>query len=707
MRAILLFVAIVCSFLGNVSFTQTSTIADMKKVTVFFSGAQIQHEGKLDLKPGKQEVVFQKLTDFIDPNTVQVKAQGDLTILSVRTRKNYEDLKIGSEQMKSLNEKRKTLKSNDQTLRDEYTILETDKNLLMRNRDLKGYNDGLKMSELKDAYAFMHQKLAEITTRQTAIENELEDLQKKMNQLEQEIISQRSKPVINYSEIVVEIDVQKETSASFIINYISPRATWKPYYDMRSDGIGKPVRLEAKANVSQSTGIEWKDVDMVLSTNDPYQNAQEPTMNPWYIYYNNQPQTFRQAARSIPATDFSGEKVRGEVIDASTGEPMPFTKVAIYGNTAINVVTDFDGKFEITIPKGATYLNASYVGYTEQNLYISAAYLKFFMAPIGVDISTLRINDVEGQNGKYRWDASGLASDGVYSYSTATQNSMATITKEDISRMPAIVVTQKRNAFGRRKANSDAYSSYDEDDKTSIFDKKAGTKDTEKYKSEMRSQEQTINTSKPVAIVQAKKDLRVEYAIASKMTIPTDGMDHRVSISTYDLNASYEYHVIPKMDASVYLAAQVTGWEKLNLMSGESNIYFDGTFMGKSYLDVNSTKDTLSFSFGKDNKISVDRTRIKEKSKINTIGKRQKFEVTWEIKIKNNGGAMIPLIVKDQFPISNTEDIKVKQGTFNTGKLEKNTSIITWSFLNGVSGIQTLNFNYSVDYRNGMTLYIE
>jgi hypothetical protein len=681
----------ICLFASFSLFAQkeVTSIAEMKKVTVFFTGAQIQHEGKLELKPGKQEIVFQKLTDFIDPNTVQVKTQGDLTILSVRTRKNYEDLKIGSEQMKSLNEKRKALKSNDQTLRDEYTILETDKNLLMRNRDLKGYNDGLKMSELKEAYAFMHQKLTEITTRQSAIQNELEDLQKKMNQLEQEIISQRSKPVINYSEIVVEIDVQKETSASFIINYISPRATWKPYYDMRSDGIGKPVRLEAKANVSQTTGIEWKDIDMVLSTNDPYQNAQEPTMNPWYVYYNNQPQTFRQAARSIPATDFSGEKVRGEVIDASTGEPMPFTKVAIYGNTAINVVTDFDGKFEITIPKGATYLNASYVGYTEQNLNISAAYLKFFMAPLGVDISTLKINDVEGQNGTYFWDAPEIVSEGIYSNSTETQSYKTVITKEDISRMPAKVLY------------------YDEDEESAIFDKRAGTKYRERTKYEMRTQEQTINTSKPVAIVQVKKDLRVEYAIASKMSIPTDGMDHRVSISTYDLNASYEYHVIPKMDASVYLAAQVTGWEKLNLMSGESNIYFDGTFMGKSYLDVNSTKDTLSFSFGKDNKISVDRTRIKEKSSSNTIGKRQKFEVTWEIKIKNNGAAMIPLIVKDQYPISNNKDIKVKQGELLKGKIEKNTSIITWSFINGITGSETLNFNYKVDYRKGRTLYLE
>ena len=106
--------------------------------------------------------------------------------------------------------------------------------------------------------------------------------------------------------------------------------------------------------------------------------------------------------------------------------------------------------------------------------------------------------------------------------------------------------------------------------------------------------------------------------------------------------------------------------------------------MGKSYLDVNSTKDTLSFSFGKDSKVSVERTRVKEKSKIKTIGSRQKFEVTWEIKIKNNGGAMIPLIVKDQYPVSNQEDIKVKQGELVDGKVmntlsqEDKNEIIEW-----------------------------
>ncbi len=191
------------------------------------------------------------------------------------------------------------------------------------------------------------------------------------------------------------------------------------------------------------------------------------------------------------------------------------------------------------------------------------------------------------------------------------------------------------------------------------------------------------------------------------MSIPTDGMDHRVNIATFDLSAQYEYHSAPKIDPAVYLSAQVSGWEKLNLLSGESNIYFDGTYIGKSYLEVNSTKDTLAISLGKDNKISVERTKLKDKSKTKTIGARQKVEVAWEIKIKNNGGANIPLILKDQMPISNNADIKVKYGETPGGSVDEVTKIITWTFPTGITGTKSLSFDYSVDYQSGAALFLE
>ncbi len=635
--------------------------SDLKKVTVFFLGAQVEHQANAQLKKGKQEVVFTKLTDFLDPNTVQVKANGDLTILSVRTRKNFEDIRISNDKMDALNAQRLVLEKKEIALRDEYEILELDKELLMRNRDLKGQDKGISMIELKEAYAFMHQKMNEITVRESAIYDELEKLTKEMNKLEQEILSQRSKPVINYTEIVVEIDVEKETDASFFFNYISPKASWKPYYDMRSDGIGKPIKLEAKALVSQNTGIEWKNVDMVLSTNDPYENSKEPIIAPWYINYNNYPQQKYQTQRNLPTVDYSGEKIQGEVIDANTGEPMPFTKISFPSNPSIGVITDVDGKFSVSVPRNERQIIASFVGYQSSTLSIDAPYLKFFMVANEVELEEVVVLQDKGSYGQ-------------------------TITREDISRLPVRSADGIASTLGKKKykAKNKAYASaYDEVSKSE--DRKA-----------QYVQTQVI-----------KKDLRMEYQIQSKMSIPTDGMDHRVQIANFDLDASYEYHTAPKIDPAVFLAAQVTGWEKLNLLSGESNIYFDGTYIGKSYIDVNSTKDTLSFSFGKDSKVIVERTKLKDKSSNKVLGSRQKYEVTWEIRMRNNGGASIPIIVKDQFPISTNNDIKVRNGEFGTAQLTEKTGILVWKLNLPLGGSQNLQFGYTVDYQKGYTLYLE
>ena len=639
--------------------------APLQKATVFFTGAQLHHEYTVELKPGKQEIVFQKLTDFIDPNTVQVKAKGALTILSVRTRKNYEDPKISNEEIEKLNSQKKALELKNEALQNEYNVLDLDRNLLLKNQELKGNDQGLKIAELKEAYAFMHQKLMEINTRQSAIYSELEELQKQINKIEQEILSQRSKPVINYSEIVVEVDVEKTGDAYFFVQYITPNATWKPYYDMRSDGIGKPVKLEAKANVSQTSGIEWKNIDVVLSTNDPYENAQEPAISPWYINYNNTPQKISQKTKQLPSVDYSGQKIRGEVIDASTGLSLPFAKITFPSNpTAGGVVTDFEGKFVIIVPKGETQLKASFVGYDQQQQTINSAYIKFFVKPQAVELLEVRVatKNVE---------ASQLLT--VGGVSSSWGDAEYTLSASDIS---------ANSVRGARKQKVKTF--MDSDDRSRDKD-----------------------YAPTVTTIVEKKDMRMEYTILSKMSIPSDGMEHKLSIASFDMNANYEYHAIPKVDPSVYLSAQVSGWEKLNLLSGESNIYFDGTFLGKSYLDASTTKDTLSFSFGKEAKMKIERIRIKEKSKQRLINNRQKFEVSWEIKLKNNGGAVIPVVIKDQFPISTNADIKVREGEVGEGKVEENTKIITWVFKNGIPASQVVTFDYSVDYQHGIRLYLE
>jgi len=666
---------ILAVFFGTTIFSQKEVLLspNLRQATVFFTGVQLQHENQVSLKPGKQEVVLQKLTDFLDPNTVQVKASGDLTILAVRTRKNFEDLRINNDDIKAINAKKKILEIQHNNLIDEYTILELDRNLIMQNRNLKGNDQGIKMIELKEAYTFMHTKITEITTRQTAIYDLLEDIEKKKNLLEQEIISQRSKPVINYTEIIIEIDVHKATEANFIVNYISPRATWKPYYDMRSEGIGKPVRLEAKANVSQTTGIEWKEIDLILSTNDPYQNATQANIEPWYISYNNYPTAHTITSRNIPQVDYSGETLRGEIIDASTGESLAFTKITFPGFLG-GTVSNEDGKFEVVIPKDAKIALASFVGYSDVQLTIDAPYLKFFMKPNELNLEEVTVSVNQSINGALSYN------------NVPTVSYMGTYTLNDSD----VMVSEDDKAMEWKSTG-----------KTRFRRSSAPMMD------ELSKSENKKVWAPTVTTFAEKKDIRVEYRILSKMSIPTDGMDHRVNIASYDLPAKYEYHCIPKIDPSVYLSAQVNGWEKLNLLSGSSNIYFDGTFMGSSYLDVNTTKDTLSFSFGKDSKMVVERTKIKERNKTKTMGSRQKSDIAWEIKIKNNGAAIIPVMIMDQFPLTANADIKIKNGELIEGKVNDKTGIITWEFIQGISGSKSVFFDYSIDAQYGIPLYLE
>lgn len=112
---------------------ETKLPSSIEKVTVFKFGAQVEHSKEATLAVGKQVVVFEKLTDFVDPNSIQLKCSQNAVILSVRTRKNYDDAAMAKEDVTALNGKKKSLEREETKLRDEYHILLRDEELLLLN----------------------------------------------------------------------------------------------------------------------------------------------------------------------------------------------------------------------------------------------------------------------------------------------------------------------------------------------------------------------------------------------------------------------------------------------------------------------------------------------------------------------------------------------------------------------------------------------
>lgn len=65
------------------------------------------------------------------------------------------------------------------------------------------------------------------------------------------------------------------------------------------------------------------------------------------------------------------QTVRGTVVSAADGEPIIGASVVVKGQSTVGVATDMDGKFTLNVPRNATTLVVTYVGYKTQEVKIS------------------------------------------------------------------------------------------------------------------------------------------------------------------------------------------------------------------------------------------------------------------------------------------------------------------------------------------------
>jgi uncharacterized protein (TIGR02231 family) len=198
-----------------------------------------------------------------------------------------------------------------------------------------------------------------------------------------------------------------------------------------------------------------------------------------------------------------------------------------------------------------------------------------------------------------------------------------------------------------------------------------------------------------------------EFDISIPYTIKTDGKAVVVEIQNYTLPATYQYYAAPKLDPTAFLLAKVTGWEDYNLLSGYINLYFEGTYVGKSYLNVKDVKDTLDFSLGRDENIVIERKKQKEYNTSQFIGANRKVSFAWEISVRNKKKTPITIVIEDQLPLSTDKDIEVEKGETSDATYDETTGFLKWKLELKSSETKKLNFKYTVKYPKDKNVYIE
>ncbi|MGE0771096.1 MAG: DUF4139 domain-containing protein [Cyclobacteriaceae bacterium] len=198
---------------------------------------------------------------------------------------------------------------------------------------------------------------------------------------------------------------------------------------------------------------------------------------------------------------------------------------------------------------------------------------------------------------------------------------------------------------------------------------------------------QTIQTS-----------LNTEFDIALPYTIESSGKPTVVDIRKEHIDAQYSYSAVPKLDPDAFLMARATGWEDLNLLPGEANIFFEGTFVGKTYIDPNNINDTLSISLGRDKRIVVKRQQLKDLTTRKAIGINIREQQSWEISVRNTKSESISITIEDQIPIPKNSQIELGLVDVGGARTESNTGKLTWQLDVPPGETKKVMFKYEVKY---------
>ena len=275
--------------------------AKVKAATVYFNSAEISQTTTAILPKGTSEIVIKNVANYLNKNTIQIGAPASVTVLSVQFTDNYiseYELDESSPAIKKVRDSislvKNEIRKTENARESETKTIE----LLDKNQQISGTNSGLnvldfmkmvdyykqKRTEVKNNYDLLSEKIIKLNTLLTKLNSKLE-----INSSKEEKTSK--------GKIVIQVMNDVAGTVAFDINYLSNSASWKPFYDLRANSVAEPINMMYKAEVVQNTGIDWKQIKLTLSSGNPNQNNQAPTVNPWFLT-NQNPQHYEKSIGS-------------------------------------------------------------------------------------------------------------------------------------------------------------------------------------------------------------------------------------------------------------------------------------------------------------------------------------------------------------------------------------------------------------------------
>lgn len=272
-------------FAGTQLFAQKEFTAKIDQATVYLKGAALTHTAAASLKSGTYDILINGLSPDISVSSLKVSANGVL-ISASEFSNDFITPKEESARIKKLQD---SLELYKRQLDEADNELEVHSHLLQILTD--GTLNNMRQKEGTVSVADINANMELYKSKAGALQHSIDQDNQKINtlkktisrlqkQLDQDNIDQQRTGVLRLS-----VSVPQTVNTTFTITYFTQMAGWRPCYDINIASMDKPVKMKSRAQVSQYTGLDWKNIKITLSNATPNSTKEAPVFNSWFISF--------------------------------------------------------------------------------------------------------------------------------------------------------------------------------------------------------------------------------------------------------------------------------------------------------------------------------------------------------------------------------------------------------------------------------------
>lgn len=277
------FVLLSMLLVAEYSFATNVTVpTKIKDVTIYLSGASLSCVADAKIPAGVSTVTLTDLPTAISEESIQLEGVGDFVINNVLYRVTQDKTPKGD----SLTKIKQELEDKIAVLKYTKDVYANEIEILNANREIKGANSNLSTVELDKVLKFYQSEMLKLKENIRKTDKSIAELNTELSRINSELAPYRNR---TKGEVEVTVSSTKAQNIKLGMSYYVNCAYWMPFYEARVEDVNKDISVAYKAKIYQSSGYDWNNVKVTLSTGNPTLNGTVPTLNKW-ILREHQPQ---------------------------------------------------------------------------------------------------------------------------------------------------------------------------------------------------------------------------------------------------------------------------------------------------------------------------------------------------------------------------------------------------------------------------------